>query len=189
MTVPGPARDSLLTLLETERVHFLAQVARVPIERQAERPAPDRWSVAEIVEHVARVDRGVAKLLALHSAAPRPVPSAEGAAAVLTAEKIARVRSRTERFEAPERVRPTGALAPDAALAHLAEARAALTAAYVAAAPAVLDGAVHPHPVIGPLTLRGWLQLAAHHDARHAQQVAELAAAEHPRPAAVRSHG
>jgi hypothetical protein len=187
MTVPGPARDPILALLDTERAHFLAQVALVPIARQAERPAPDRWSVAEIVEHVARVDRGVAKLLALHGAAPRPAPSAEAAAAVLTAEKVARVRSRAERFEAPERVRPTGTLAPDAALAQLAEARAALTAAYVAADPAVLDGAVHPHPVIGPLTLRGWLQLAAHHDARHAQQIAELAAAEHLRPAAVRS--
>jgi hypothetical protein len=184
-----PAPDSVLTLLDAERAHFLAQVARIPTARQAERFAPERWSVVEIVEHVARVDRGVAKLLAIRSAERRLATPAELSAAALTPEKIARVRSRAERFEAPERVRPTGTLAPETAFAQLAEARAALTAAYVAADPAVLDGAVHPHPVIGPLTRRGWLQLAAHHDARHAQQIAELEAPEHPGEGATRAIG
>lgn len=171
--------DPALQLLDLERANFLAQVARIPVARQAERPGPDRWSVAEIVEHVARIDRGVAKLFAVRSAQPLTASPEELAAAELTSDKVARVRSRAERFVAPERVRPTGALAPEAAMAELAEARATLKATYLATDPAVLDGAVHPHPVIGPLTLRGWLALAAHHDARHAQQVAELAEAGH----------
>lgn len=177
MTSPAASPpDVLPALLDRERVAFLAEVARVPLTRRAERPAPDRWSVAEVVEHVARIDLGISKLLALRAAEPRTATPQELAAAQLTPEKIARVRSRAERFEAPERVRPTGTLAPEAALERLAHARAALMAAYQAASPSVLDGAVHVHPVIGPLTLRGWVELAAHHDARHAQQIAELAA-------------
>lgn len=174
-TAPAPADDPLLALLERERAAFVAQVARVPRARQAERPTPERWSAAEVVEHVARIDLGVAKLLALHAAQPVAAAPDELAGAGMTAERAERVRGRAERFEAPERVRPTGAMAPEAALAHLAEARSALVAAYRAADPAVLDGAVHVHPVIGPVTLRGWVELAAHHDARHAGQVAELA--------------
>jgi len=167
---PDASSDAVLALLDAERAHFLAQVARIPVARQAERPAPDRWSVAEIVEHVARIDRGVAKILALRGAEPRTATPQQLTDAALTPEKVARVRSRAERFEAPERVRPTGGLDPAAALAQLAEAREALRAAYLAADPAVLDGAVHEHPVIGPLTLRGWFGMA-----RHAQQIAELA--------------
>jgi hypothetical protein len=129
----------------------------------------------EVVEHVARIDRGVAMLLAARTAAPRPAAADALAAAVLTPEKVARVRDRAERIVAPERVRPTGGLSPEAALEELTAARAALVAAYVAADPAVLDGTVHPHPVIGPLTLRSWFALAAHHDARHAGQLAEIA--------------
>jgi hypothetical protein len=174
-TAPTSAPDPVLTLLDAERAHFLAQVARIPVARQARRPAPDRWSVAEIVEHVARIDLGVAKLLAVRTAEPRTASAEELADAALTPEKVARVRSRAERFEAPDRVCPTGTLTPEAALARLADARAALKAAYASADPAVLDGAVYPHPVIGPLTVRGWFLLAAHHDARHAQQVEELA--------------
>jgi len=176
MTSPTSSPPDLLpALLDRERAAFLAEVARVPPARRAERPAPDRWSVVEVVEHVARIDGGIGKLLALRAAEPRTATPQELATAQLTPEKIARVRSRAEKFEAPERVRPTGTLAPEVALERLAEGRGALVAAYHAADATVLDGAVHVHPVIGPLTLRGWVELAAHHAARHAQQIAELA--------------
>jgi hypothetical protein len=165
----------VLALLDEERANFLAHVARIPAERRAQRLTPERWSVAEIVEHVARLERGLLKLLAVRSAEPLTAPPEQLAAAEMTPERIARVRSRAERFEAPDRVRPTGTLDPETALAQLASARAALREAYAAADAAVLDGTVHPHPVIGPVTLRGWFALTAHHDARHAQQLAELA--------------
>jgi hypothetical protein len=174
---PTSSGDPMLALLDQERAAFLAQVERVPPERRAERPAPDRWSVAEIIEHVARIDTGVSKLIALRSAEPSLVPPEQAVAARMTPKRAAWVRDRSLRIEAPERVRPTGTLTLEAALAQLASARAALKAAYQGAEAAVLDNSVHPHPhpAIGRVTLRGWVELAAHHDARHAQQIAELA--------------
>jgi hypothetical protein len=171
------AADPVLALLERERALFLAELARIPGPLRAARPAPERWSAVEVAEHVARIDRGVAMILALRAAEPLAATPEQLADACLTAAKAAGVRDRSRRFEAPRQVRPTGALEPGAAEAHLADARAALVAAYAAADPAVLDGAVHPHPVFGPVTLRGWFELTAHHDARHAQQLAEIAAA------------
>jgi hypothetical protein len=175
MTSPTIDPDPMLALLDEERANFLAHVARIPAGRQSQRLTPERWSAAEIVEHVARLERGLLKLLALRAAEPLTATPEQLAAAEMTPERIARVRSRAERFEAPDRVCPTGTLDPEAALAQLASARAALRAAYTTADPAVLDGSVYPHPVIGPVTLRGWFALTAHHDARHAQQLAELA--------------
>ena len=167
--------DPLLSLLDSERARFLAEVARVPAARVDVRPVADRWSVAEIVEHVARIDRGIEKLITMRNAEPRPATPGELAQAALTPEKVALVRDRTARIEAPERVRPSGSLTLGAALEQLTAARAALKAAYVAADDAVLDSNVHPHPFLGFLTLRAWMQLVAHHDWRHGQQVAEIA--------------
>jgi hypothetical protein len=168
------APDPLVALLERERAAFLAAVARVPAARRPERPAPDRWSALEVAEHVGRIDVGVTKMLALYAAQP-PLPPDECERARLSPDRAELVRGRAQRIEAPERVRPAGGLGEAEVLAQLEQARAALVAAYRAAAPEVLDGRVHPHPFLGPVTLRGWVELAAHHDARHAQQVDELA--------------
>lgn len=165
----------VIVLLDQERAGFLAQVSRVPAARQTERPRPDRWSVAEIVEHMARIDTGVARVLAAKSVEPATATPEELARGRMTPAMAARIRSREERVEAPDRVRPSGTLTPDAALAMLAQARAALRDAVLAADPAVLESRMHPHVVIGPMTLRAWVEFAAHHDARHAQQVAEVA--------------
>ena len=84
------------------------------------------------------------------------------------------MRERTTKVEAPERVRPAAGLTPDDALAQLHASRAAVLEAFTAADPAVLDGVIVPHPFIGPLTLRAWMELIAHHDARHADQMTAL---------------
>ncbi|MDF1506044.1 DinB family protein [Roseisolibacter sp. H3M3-2] len=182
MTTPAAEPDPLLALLVEERAAFLAAVDRVPADRRAERPAPDRWSALEVAEHVARIDAGVARMLATYAEQPAVDPEA-CEAAVLGERRAGWVRARNERVEAPERVRPAGGLAEDAVREQMARAREALVAAYRAATPDVLDRRVHPHPFIGPVTLRGWIELAAHHDARHAKQVDEVAAQLAGRPA------
>ena len=108
-------------------------------------------------------------------AAPLTATPGEIAAAQMTPERIAAVRVRSAKLAAPERVLPTGTLTPEQAMDQLAASRTALRAAFLAAPPAVLDGSLAPHPFIGPLTLRAWVELIAHHDARHADQVADVA--------------
>ena len=188
MPPPDQADDPIPSLLERERAQFLAQLARIPVARRAERLSADAWCAAEVVEHVSRVDIAVTRVLAFLRAHPLETTAEELAAAGLSAARAERVRGRAariddrERVEAPDRVRPTGALSPEEAVAQLADARAALLAAYATADATLLDGAMHPHPLIGPLTLRGWFALAGHHDARHAKQLAALADAFAPGP-------
>jgi hypothetical protein len=167
--------DAALALLDTEHAALRGQLDRVPAARRADRPAPARWSSAEVAEHVARVESSVAKLFAKRAAAPVFATPAEIAAAALTPPRVAGLRNRAVRIEAPEWVVPTGSLSADAALDQLTAAHAALRAAYEATPATVLDGCVHVHPILGPLTLRDWMATMAHHEARHAEQVAELA--------------
>jgi hypothetical protein len=173
MTEPA---DDLLALLARDRATLLAEAARVPHARWGEQPAPDRWSVVEILEHVARVDTSVARLLALRAAEPVWATPDELDAGRLTPRRVAALRDPTLRpIEAPDRARPKGQVAPEGAIEHLATTRAALENAYRTADPALLDGMVFTHPFLGALTLRGWVEMAAHHDARHARQIAEIA--------------
>lgn len=178
MTSPIIDSDAtLLALLDRERAAFIDAVRRVPAERCAERPAPDAWCASEVVEHVASVERGVVRMLGAARAGQLATdPAVTPIGAPLSEAVAAKLRDRTQRLEAPERVRPTGGADVDAALAELAETRAALLEAYRTATPAMLDGASYPHPYLGPMTLRAWVELGAHHDARHAAQVEALAA-------------
>ena len=167
--------DDVLALLDEERRSLLAAVEQVRQEDRDRRPAENAWSVAEVLEHLARVERGIAKLIALRG---REQPPAGQAAAVpLDAARIAQIRGRTERIEAPERIRPSGTVTSAEALQALEDARAKLREAVIAADSASLDACTHAHAVLGVLTLRDWVRFVAHHEARHAAQVADIAVA------------
>lgn len=178
MTQPTDSAAALRALLHLERANLLAQFESIPAALRAmsagEGEGEGGWSAAQIIEHCARVEGNVARMIAKGGEMPRTATPEELRAALLTERTIGWVRERTTKVEAPERVRPTGALDADAAVAQLQASREALLAAFAAADDAVLDGVSFPHPFLGPLTLRSWVELTAHHDARHAAQMAEL---------------
>ena len=179
MTQPTDSAASLLALLHHERENLLAHFAATRESTRAVSAGAGEsgWSAAQIIEHCARVEGNVARMIAKSAEMPRTATSAELQSAVLTARTIGWVRERTTKVEAPERVHPTGTLDADAALAQLQASRGALLAAFTTADGATLDGVAFPHPFLGPLTLRSWVELTAHHDARHAVQMAELLSA------------
>jgi DinB superfamily len=167
----------VLELLERERAGLLTSVGQVPEALRNQRPSPEHWSVAEILEHLATVERLITSLIATRGREPplEPVSPAILQEARLSPAGAARIRDRAERVEAPDRIRPAGQLGPAEALEALTATRAALVAAFLAADPAALDGVTARHPVIGLLTLRGWVMSVGHQEARHAAQVAEIA--------------
>jgi len=171
MTQPTASVASLLALLHYERANLLTQFESTPEALRVASTGDSGWSAAQIIEHCARVEGGVARMIAKGAEMPRTATVDELQAAVLTERTIGWVRERSTKVEAPERVRPTGTLDADAALAQLQASRAALLEAFATADNAVLDGVTFPHPFIGLLTLRSWVELTAHHDARHAAQM------------------
>lgn len=168
--------DSMLDELSRARQAFLAEFERVPAEYRGASRASGQWSAVAVVEHLARMDRSVCRLVAHFSAKPLTATAEQLAAAQLGPRLIAATHDRTAKLAAPEPVQPSGTLSEREALDALMQAREALTECYRTADPRVLDGAMYPHPYFGPLTLRAWFELIGHHDARHAGQVAELAA-------------
>src|SRR5262245_18220210 len=171
MTMP----TAQLALLDAERTALLAAVERVTASDRERRPAPDQWSVAEILEHLATVEQSVAKLIATRGR--EPVPEHAEPAVALDEARVARLRGRERRINVPDRMRPSGTLPAEAAIQALGASRAALLDAVNAADPVALEQRSYVHAVVGRIVLRDWIAFVAHHEARHTDQIHEIAAA------------
>ena len=144
-------------------------------EQQGYSPAPERWSAAQLVEHLAIVEGNVVtlvgKLLAKAEESGEAAPAPEPFEPVSIEEFVE--RSRDVKLEAPERIRPTG-LPLVEALARLRDSRAALHSLR----PRIerTDGRAlrFPHPNWGPLNLYQWLLFVGAHEGRHLAQLEAL---------------
>jgi uncharacterized damage-inducible protein DinB len=97
--------------IDHTRARLLAAVEGLSEEQQSFSPAPDRWSVAQLCEHLSIVEGNVATLLdkLLAKAEESGTGGAtSGAFEPISIEEFVE-RSRVVKFEAPERIRPTGA--------------------------------------------------------------------------------
>lgn len=145
-------------------------------EQQSYSPAPDRWSVAEFVEHLSIVEGSVASLLdrLLGKAEESGAAAGEafGISEPVSIEEFVE-RTRAVKLEAPERIRPTGLPLADS-LARLRESRAALHALRPRVERADGRALRFPHPAWGPLDLYQWLLFVGAHEDRHLAHIEAL---------------
>ncbi|MEQ1729051.1 MAG: DinB family protein [Vicinamibacterales bacterium] len=158
--------------LNADRRTLRAAVARVPTSLLTVKPAPDRWSVAEVLEHLSIVERGaLMRVRGLIQEAP-----VVDAPTALTPIDRDFLQNRAKRIMAPERIKPTGTMSIDAALAALESSREELLAILHEAEGRDLSKATQPHPALGPLDGYQWIALIGGHEMRHALQIDEIAA-------------
>jgi hypothetical protein len=161
--------------IDRTRARLLAAVEGLSEEQQGYRPASERWSVAELVEHLSIVEGNVArlldKLLGKAEEAGAGVAAADDFDPVSIEEFVERTRA--VKLEAPERIRPTGLPLSDS-LAHLSESRAALHNLRPRIERADGRALRFPHPAWGPLDLYQWLLFIGAHEDRHLAQIEAL---------------
>ena len=174
-----PRLAAVIEYADRARVELLATVDSVPQPLREARPTEEAWSVAEILEHLMIVERGVAKLVALKlgemQALPDPPREAPDDVPVDVA-KLRKLADRSTRLPAPERVLPRGELSAEEALSALLLSRAALLDQLNAADGYALSTASHPHPFFGPLDVYEWVYMIGGHELRHMAQIRDVAA-------------
>ena len=183
-----PRLSEIATYVDAQRSALLAAAQELPEAAWPTRPAADQWSVSDVCEHLHRVERGSARLIAIRAtearAAGHPAEVEEGS--MMQCLDFASLTDRSRRIEAPSRVAPEGGWTRAAALAG---SRSELHAAIAAADGLALQGVRHAHPRLGEIDLYQWLLFIGQHEARHASQVTEivgrLLAGSGPPPAAV----
>jgi hypothetical protein len=162
--------DGLEALLAEHRAALLEETARFDDEALARRPTPDRWSAAEILEHVAMIERLVTRVVtALANGTSLPPPATTPRRRLAPRWTI----DRSFRVEAPAIVRPRGGKSRADLLAGLEASRAALLAVMTGLRGREIPAARYMHPFLGDYDALDWIAYAAYHDDRHRQQMAE----------------
>jgi hypothetical protein len=175
----------IVEYVDAQRAAILAAAATLPGERWTTPPAPGRWSMSDLCEHLHRVERGSARLIALKATEARDAghPRETDDASLMGCLDFAGLTSRERPVAAPERVAPEGGWPRERVLEALAASRADLHVAIAAADGLALQSVRHAHPRLGEIDLYQWLLFIGQHEARHLPQVAEIAAAVGPAPA------
>jgi hypothetical protein len=148
-------------------------VEMVPRTRRNERPAEGRWSVAEILEHLAIVEERSLKIIQ-KLIADAPARSGQSPSAPTPHDRRA-LRDRSQRISAPEFIEPTGTMSADEAWARLERSRRGLDAVLATIGDRDLTKVSRVHPALGHLDGYQSIDAIGGHEERHAAQIRDIA--------------
>ena len=166
-------KDKALQYLETTKKNVLEATKGLSEAQWNFKPAPDRWSVAQVMEHIAAAEdfiRGLVKEKVMLSPAGEP-----GRDVKKTDEAVlAMVPDRTNKVQAPEPLVPTNRFgSPDGSIKHFVESRTT-TEDFLKTATGMRDH-VADSP-LGKLDGYEFVLLIAAHSERHTKQINEVKA-------------
>ena len=171
----------IFAAIDDTRARLEEGVAGLNEAEQNFRPAPAAWTAAEIMEHLAIIEQQLVRLTEtmLKKAEAAGPGSAEGETKAFAPFSLDEMieRSRREKYQAPETVRPSGDVPLAESLARLRRTRAALSELRPRLEQADLTDMRYPHPAFGPLDAYAWLAFIGLHEERHLRQIQALKSA------------
>ena len=172
-----PRIAELLAYAQLQRVALFEALSLIPESQRDRRCDAETWSAAEVLEHLHRVERGIARLLtrSLEQAKAAGLEPENEVGSVLASLDTLRLMDRSLRLNAPAPVTPRGELSASQGLAALTESRQVLISALRDLDGLALGRIAHPHPMIGQLNLYQWVLFVGQHEARHAGQLQDIA--------------
>lgn len=172
-------RAELIELLLSAQQEFLIAVDGLTDAQWSFKPAPERWSVAEVAEHIMLADAMLLET-ARQSLAGQPDPEWLATVSKTGTLKNA-LPNRSRRVDAPGAIQPQRTLTRAEILTRFKEGRARALA-FVRDTDAPLKSYTAKNPFFGVLNAHQWLLYIPLHHQRHNQQIAEVkASAGYPR--------
>jgi hypothetical protein len=147
----------------------------MPPEKTSVLPDGERWTIAQVLEHVAMVDEGTVKICAkLLKKAQEAGQTYDGQ--VVISDKFLQKGAEiaTMKVEAPSFVQPSAGKSVTESLAKLDETAESLNE--MRPLFESVDGTAFkfPHPFFGDITAQEWLALKGGHEMRHLKQIQRL---------------
>ena len=181
-TAPAPTpltateREAALKSLQATHDAFLQSIAGLSEKQWKFKPAPDRWSIAEVSEHIA-VSESMIFGMVQGKVMTSPATPEKRAEVVGKDETILKmVPDRSHKVQAPEFLKPTNRWATQAELTKAFEDSRKATMDYIRATNDDLRDHFGPHPLLGPLDAYQWILLISAHSERHTRQIEEVKA-------------
>src|SRR5271167_1631177 len=175
-TLTAEERAAALASLQATRDAFLKSIAGLSEKQWRFKPAPDRWSVAEVSEHIAVAESMIFGMIQGKIMTSPAAP--EKRAEVVGKDEIimTRVPDRSHKAQAPEFLKPTNRWATREELTKAFEDSRKATMDYVRTTNDDLRDHFGPHPIFGSLDAYQWILLISAHSERHTKQIEEVKA-------------
>jgi hypothetical protein len=172
-TLSGADREKGLQYLQQTRDGVVAATKGLSEAQLTFKPAPDRWSIAEVLEHITVVEGAIYGNVT-ENIMKAPPGAADRDTAKIDAQVLAMVPDRTRKVKAPEQFVPNGRWPAAETLDQFLKVRAR-TVAFFESTPD-LRAHVGGQGFLGPLDAYEWLMFTAAHSARHTKQILEVKA-------------
>jgi hypothetical protein len=171
--VSAAEKEKALQYLETTRKGVLEATKGLSEAQWNFKPGPDRWSIAQVMEHIAAAEdyiRGTVseKVMAAPAAPDRDLKKTDDAI-------LAMIPDRSQKAQAPQPLVPTNRFgSPDGSLKHFMQSRTA-TEQFLKTTPGLRD-----HALDSPMGMKldgyEFILLIAAHSERHTKQILEVKA-------------
>jgi hypothetical protein len=175
-TLTAEEREVALKSLQATRDAFLKSIAGLSEKQWRFKPAPDRWSVAEVSEHIAVAESTIFGLVETKFMTSPAAPEKRAEVAGKDQLVLTKVPDRSHKVQAPEFLKPTNRWATEADLVKAFEASRQETIDYIRTTNDDLRDHFGPHPVLGTLDCYQWILLISAHSERHTEQIEEVKA-------------
>ncbi len=167
-------RADAVKYFEETRQGFLNALKGVSDAQWKYKAGPDRWSIAEVAEHIAISEETlfglVTKQIMNSPAAPDKKEAVKGKEAIVRDS----ITNRSVKVQAPEMLKPTNRWATKDELIKSFNASRDKTISYIKETKDDLRVHFFPHPVFKDLDAYQWLILISGHSARHTAQIKEV---------------
>ena len=167
--------DEIYTANAKVRGRLKQLLASLTPEKTSALPAGEKWTIAQIVEHVSMVDEGTIKICAkLLKKGGEAGQTSDGKVVISDGflqkgSEIARMK-----VEAPALVQPTGGKTISESLAKLDENTERLNELRPHFESVGGTEFKFPHPFFGEISAHEWLALKGGHEMRHIKQIERL---------------
>jgi hypothetical protein len=175
-TLSKQDRDLAIKYLKETKQDFLKSVKGLSDAQWNYKPAPDRWSVAEVSEHIALSEDFLSKMVT-DQIMKSPEASAEKRAAVRGKEEqiMKMIPDRSQKAKAPEQLQPRNAFASREELLKAFTSKRDANIRYIKDTKDELHAHIAPSPV-GEFDAYQWMIFMAAHSKRHTAQIEEVKA-------------
>jgi hypothetical protein len=176
-TLTKQERDAAVAQFQRTQALFLDSIKGLTPEQWNFKAAPDRWSVAEVAEHIT-VSEQVISDLVKQRIMQTPAATAEQRDKAKGKDEVvlAKIPDRSQKFQAPEFLKPTGRFKSQNEVAAEFEKRRSGNISYLQNTQDALHDHVMDHPAAGPLDAYAWMLLVSAHSERHTAQINEVKA-------------
>jgi hypothetical protein len=169
--------EEIYAALDTTRNKVVETVSDLSEERANYSPSQEKWSTALIVEHLAKTEANLVRVVAklLSKAESHGAPSVGEINPPISFAAMAEA-ARKEKFQAPSFIAPEGAASIRESLNQFAESRRALVEMRPRIERVDCSKVEYPHPFFGNFNLYQWLGFIGMHELHHLAQIKNLLA-------------